>query len=86
MALAGEVGELAAVFQWLTPDESCRLDPEQHADATNELADVTIYLFRLAAVLSVDLAVAVQEKLTTNERRYPAEQVRGKATKSKNQG
>jgi NTP pyrophosphatase (non-canonical NTP hydrolase) len=50
MALSGEVGELTALFQWLTPIESAAAmgDPELKPDVLDEIADVTLYLVRLA--------------------------------------
>src|SRR6516225_9827121 len=73
MALAGEVGELVACFQWLTPDESAHVmaDPSAAADVESELADVLQYLIRLADVLGVDLAEAFRTKLQINETRFP---------------
>ena len=73
MALAGEVGELLACFQWLTPDESAHLmaDPSAAAAVESELADVLQYLIRLADVLGVDLAEAVRNKARINETRFP---------------
>ncbi|GAA4598097.1 hypothetical protein GCM10023194_74750 [Planotetraspora phitsanulokensis] len=38
MALAGEVGELVAEFQWLTPEESRTLDAETLGGVRAELA------------------------------------------------
>jgi NTP pyrophosphatase (non-canonical NTP hydrolase) len=76
MALAGEVGELVACFQWLTPEESGRVmhDPGTAADVESELADVLQYLIRLADVLGVDLAEAVRRKMRLNETRFPSGQ------------
>ena len=83
MALAGEVGELVAEFQWLTADESTQVMTSETADRVRgELADVTIYLVRLASVLGVDLVDAADAKLTANENRYPAQRYRGSARKS----
>jgi NTP pyrophosphatase (non-canonical NTP hydrolase) len=74
MALAGEAGELLAEFQWLTPEESSAVmaDDESAAAVTDELADVMIYLVRLADVLGVDLADAAKAKIERNEDRFPA--------------
>ncbi|WP_084958926.1 nucleotide pyrophosphohydrolase [Thermoactinospora rubra] len=73
MALAGEVGELLAELQWLTPEEAARVmeDPASAARIRSELADVTLYLVRLADVLGVDLVAAAHEKIDVNERRFP---------------
>ena len=74
MALTGEVGELVEVFQWLTEEESRQVghDPATAQAVRDELADVLIYLTRLAFVMDVDLDAAVREKLASNARRYPA--------------
>jgi NTP pyrophosphatase (non-canonical NTP hydrolase) len=73
MALTGEAGELAACFQWLTPEESARVmnEPGTAAEVESELADVLQYLIRLADVLGVDLAEAVRKKMQINEGRFP---------------
>jgi dCTP diphosphatase len=80
LALVGEVGEVAELLQWLTPDESAQLTatPEGRAAAEDELADVAIYLLRLADELDVDLAAAVQAKLARNEQRFPADGADGR--------
>ena len=78
MALAGEVGELVAEFQWLTAAELQGLDPA----VCTELGDVTLYLVRLADVLGVDLVAAARAKLDDNDRRYDAERYRGSARKA----
>lgn len=73
MALAGEVGELTALFQWLTPEESTEWQDDQElaANVRDEMADVMIYLVRLADVLKVDLLEVASEKVDRNEHRFP---------------
>jgi len=75
MAIAGEAGELVAEFQWLTAAQSKleSLSSEKLADVELEIADVAIYLLRLADVLNVDLSEAVRKKLVINEARFPKE-------------
>jgi dCTP diphosphatase len=72
MAVAGEAGELVSEFQWLTADESRRenLDPTKLTDIKMEIADVALYLFRLADVLEVDLAEVMRAKMEINEKRF----------------
>lgn len=82
MALAGEVGELVAEFQWLTPEEAADLDRETLERVTAELGDVTGYLVRLADVLGVDLIAAAHAKLDESERRYDPTTYRGSARKA----
>jgi NTP pyrophosphatase (non-canonical NTP hydrolase) len=84
MALAGEAGELLAELQWLTPEESRRVmeDPESAARVRSEVADVMLYLVRLADVLGIDLVAAAHAKLDENDRRYDARRYRGSARKA----
>ncbi|MEW2355974.1 nucleotide pyrophosphohydrolase [Spirillospora sp. NPDC029432] len=84
MALSGEVGELVAELQWLTPEESTEVmkDPEAGARVRSELADVFIYLTRLADILGVDLLSAADGKIREHERRYGVETHRGSARKA----
>ena len=72
MALAGEAGELVAEFQWLTASESERsgLSPEQLAAVAMEIADVQIYLLRLADVLGLNIPTAVRQKIKINQTRF----------------
>jgi NTP pyrophosphatase (non-canonical NTP hydrolase) len=81
MALASETGELLDLFRWLTEDESRSLDDEVAAEVALELADVQIFLLRLADVLDISLTRAVEEKLVINDERYPIELSRDTATK-----
>lgn len=83
MALTGEVGELAEVFQWVTEDQSRTVgsDPRTAQAVRDELADVTLYLVRLADVLGVDLDEAIRNKLALNAAKYPVEKARGSSRK-----
>ncbi|GAA3775260.1 nucleotide pyrophosphohydrolase [Micromonospora maritima] len=83
MALAGEVGELLAELQWLTPEQAAAVmdDPEAGARVRAEVGDVMIYLTRLADVLGIDLEAAAVTKLAEVAVRYPVQQVKGSATK-----
>jgi dCTP diphosphatase len=80
MALAGEVGELVEIFQWLTPDEAgAVMESTRAGDVEDELADVAIYLLRLADVLGIDVLDVTSRKLERNHDRFPASVVRGRA-------
>jgi NTP pyrophosphatase (non-canonical NTP hydrolase) len=81
MALSVEAAELLEVFQWLTEAESRSLGPQAHAAAADEIADVLLYLLRLADVLDIDVADAARRKLASNELRYPADKARGNSKK-----
>lgn len=83
MALAGEVGELTELFQWLTEDASRRVGCEASTSrpVRDELADVLFYLVRLATVLDVDLDEAAVSKLRRNAEKYPVNKARGNSRK-----
>ncbi len=67
LALGSEVGELQAEFRWLSENE--KLTEDKFNSIRDEIADVSIFLFRLAQVLKIDLSKAVQDKLLENEKR-----------------
>ena len=81
MALSAEAGELLEVFQWLTEEQSRRLDAQARSAAADEVADVLLYLVRIADKLDLDLLAEAQRKLAENERRYPVDKARGTAKK-----
>ena len=83
LALVGEVGEVAAVFQWIGDDNvvTALQDPDKREAVGSELADVFIYLLRLADVTGIDLANELTKKIAINEIRYPVEKSKGSAAK-----
>lgn len=80
-ALAVEAAELLEPFQWMTEDQSRNLDEKRRAAVVDELADVQIYLIRLADKLDVDLLQAVRAKMVRNAEKYPVESFKGSARK-----
>ncbi len=83
MALTGEVGELAELFQWLTPAESAGImaDQVRATQVRDEIADVLAYLLMLADVLGVDAERALTDKMIKNAAKYPVQASRSKAAK-----
>ena len=81
MALAGEAGELLENFQWLTEEQSRRPSPEVLAAAGEEIADVLLYLIRLADKLGIDPIDAARRKMVANAGKYPVHKARGTARK-----
>ena len=81
MALSVEVAELTEHFQWLTTDEARALkdNPEAKAELESEVADIAIYLLRLADVLEIDVASAIRAKMEENEKRFPVHRARGRS-------
>lgn len=82
MALIAEAAELVEHFQWLSEAASQALVPAKLAEVRLELADILIYLIRVADKLEVDLIAAANDKIALNEQRYPAERVRGDARRA----
>lgn len=83
LALVGEIGELAAEFQWIGDDNLVKelQDSDKREAVGSELADVLIYLLRLSDVVGIDLAEELTKKIAINERRYPADKAKGSAAK-----
>jgi len=80
-ALSVEAAELLEPFQWLTDEQSRSLPPDARAAVEQELADVLLYLVRLADKLDVDLAAAARAKIARNAEKYPVEKSRGSSRK-----
>lgn len=82
-ALAVEAAELLEPFQWLRDEDSRSLAerPGEYAQVVEEVADVMIYLLRLADQLGIDLERAVAEKIRKNGEKYPVALARGNAVK-----
>ena len=82
MALIAECAELVEHFQWLSEAQSSELSDEKKQQVAMELADILIYLVRIAERLDIDLLQAAEHKINLNEARYPAEKVRGDARRA----
>lgn len=76
-ALAVEAAELLEHFQWLQSGRPDELGDARLKEVRHEMADVLVYLVRLADKLDVDLFAAVEEKMVLNRAKYPADRVRG---------
>lgn len=81
MALSAEAGELLEIFQWLTEEQSRSLPPDAHAAASDEVADVLLYLIRLADRLGIDPIAAAKRKMLANAAKYPVHKARGTSKK-----
>ncbi len=84
MALAGEVGELLAELQWLSDEEievALNGDSALRGALENEIADVFIYLVRLADKTGIDLYEVANAKIQRNENRYPVDAAYGASAK-----
>ena len=81
IALSVEASELLEHFQWIRESDSTLLPAEKLDEVREELADVLIYLVRMADKLDVNLLDAASKKMQKNAKKYPAERVRGSSKK-----
>ena len=79
-SIAIEAAELMEIYQWLSREQALALSqhPQVRQDTSEELADVLIYCLSLANALEIDISSAIQEKMATNEHRFPADTSRGR--------
>jgi NTP pyrophosphatase (non-canonical NTP hydrolase) len=82
MALIAECAELVEHFQWLSEAESKNLADEKKDRVAMEMADILIYLIRIAERLDIDLLDAARRKIVINEKRYPADLTYGDARRA----
>ncbi len=81
IALSVEAAELLEHFQWMPEAESKVLSPDQQAKVREEIADVLLYLIRLADKLNIDLLAAASDKIRVNAAKYPVDKARGSSKK-----
>lgn len=80
-ALSVEAGELLEHFIWLSAEQSASLEEDAKREVAMEMADVFVYLLRMADVMEVDLLATAEEKIALNAKKYPVEKARGSARK-----
>ena len=81
MALIAEAGELVEHFQWLSPQQAANLPAETKAEVALEIADVLLFLLRLADKLDIDPITVAEQKMKLNAEKYPVEKSKGNAKK-----
>ena len=57
------------------------MDKDKKIHVGEELADVLLYVLRLADVCGIDMNEAVLDKVAKNAAKYPVELARGRASK-----
>lgn len=82
MALSVESSELVEIYQWTSEAASNDLsNTKVVAAASEEVADIFIYLLRIADKLNINLETAVLNKMEQNALKYPVDQSRGNSKK-----
>jgi NTP pyrophosphatase (non-canonical NTP hydrolase) len=74
-----EAAELLELFQWQIGDNE--LDPSIADMASEEIADIFIYLLLISNELGIDLIEAAKLKIEKNRKKYPVDKVKGRAIK-----
>ena len=80
-ALSVEAGEVLEHFQWLNDEQSRSISADKRNQIALELADVLLYLIRLADCLDIDLIEAARHKIVINADKYPIDRVSGSSKK-----
>lgn len=82
-ALSVESAELLEIFQWLSDEEAINAatDKDLKSRSEEEIADVFIYLLRLADKMGIDIFEAAFQKLKKSAEKYPIELSKGNALK-----
>jgi NTP pyrophosphatase (non-canonical NTP hydrolase) len=81
MALAAEAGELLEEFQWLSEIESRNMDQSKKLEVSLEMADILLYLIRMADVLDINLLEVGKKKIALNHKKYPVALSKGNSQK-----
>ena len=81
VAISVEAGELLENFQWAVDADSAELPADRAAKVEEEIADVLLYVVRLADKLDIDLLRAAKRKMTLNAERYPVSKAKGNSRK-----
>jgi dCTP diphosphatase len=77
IALSVEASELLEHFQWMSEAESQSIPLDKREQIREEVADVLLYLVRIADKLDIDLAEAAEAKIKINAAKYPIQKARG---------
>ena len=80
MAIATEAAELMEHFRWTTNAEARNLlrDPARRQAISEEIADILAFLLSFANTAGIDLAAALNAKMTKNARKYPPDEYQGR--------
>ena len=78
MALAVEAAELMEHFQWISMDESRKLEPEKLREVSEEISDVFCYLMAISNTLGLDMTEIFHSKMIKNRKKYPADEFKGR--------
>lgn len=78
LSICLEAAELLEVFQWSGADTVCESKKERIKE---ELADVLVYCIHMADACGLDMDEIIQEKMKSNNEKYPVEKAKDTAKK-----
>ncbi len=83
ISISLEAAELLEIFQWKNSDEvdALKADEASLQKVKEELGDILIYSLTLSHEFKLDPSEIILDKILVNDKRYPADKVRGKAKK-----
>ncbi len=83
MAVACEAGELLEIFQWMSESDAtqCCNELSIKEKTSHELADIMLYLIRIASLMGINITEALYNKISINNKKYPVELVKGSSKK-----
>jgi hypothetical protein len=75
--------ELLGIFQWLSDAQASQITKSKEIMELiqDEMADVFVYLIRLADILGIDLTKAAARKIVRSSKKYPVAAAKGNAVK-----
>lgn len=80
-AITVEAGELLELLLWSPPVPEQEIAVAKRRELEAELADVVIQCINFTTAAGFDLLAAIECKIEENAKKYPVEEVRGRATK-----
>lgn len=78
IGISTEANELLQIFRFKSKEDMKKLmESEKREEVEEELADVLYFVLRFAQMNNIDLSSAVLNKIGKNDKKYPADKVKG---------
>lgn len=78
IGISTEANELLQIFRFKSEEDMKKMmDSEKREEIEEELADVLYFVLRFAQMNNIDLSSAVLNKIEKNDKKYPADKVKG---------
>lgn len=78
IGISTEANELLQIFRFKSEEDMKKvMSSDKRIEVEEELADVLYFVLRFAQMNNIDLSSAVSNKIEKNDKKYPAEKVKG---------